>query len=532
MSNLRWKVATIIAVFVIFFGVGVYPLIAQRYGIHQPSWLVDKALKLGLDLRGGVHLVMRVQTEDALRLVTEQETERLREELKTKNVPFTRLDAPDPTHIRVEGVPPAQDAAFRQIANEVSTNFERGSGANGTYTFTMRPNIQVNLRDEAVVQARQTIERRVNELGVTEPSIAQQGTNGDQILVQLPGVTDVERAKEIIRSTGLLELKIVEQGPSPTKEALLVNNQVPQGMDIVPGATGTPGDGGTVFYLVKKVAAVTGQDLRNARPSADENNQPAVAFTLSNEGGRKFGKVTSENIGRQLAIILDGRVQSAPRIESRIQSEGRITGSFTTEEVQNLALILRSGALSASLSYLEERTIGPTLGADSIRAGVTASLVGLVLVIIFMLIYYRLSGVNAVVALLFNLVILLGLMAYVGAVMTLPGIAGFVLTMGIGVDSNVLIFERIKEELEAQRGVRASINAGFSRVFWTLFDTHVAALISVAFLFQFGTGPIRGFAVTLFFGLMSNLFTSIFVSKTLFEMALGKRQQQVAALSI
>jgi preprotein translocase subunit SecD len=257
------------------------------------------------------------------------------------------------------------------------------------------------------VQARQTIERRVNELGVTERAIAQQGTSGDQILVQLPGVTDVNRAKEIIRSTGLLELKIVEQGPS-AKDALLVNGQVPQGMEVVPGVTGTPGDAGTVYYLVKKAAAVTGTDLRNARPSVDENNQPAVAFTLSNEGGNKFGKVTSENIGRQLAIILDGRVQSAPRIESRIQSEGRITGSFTTEEVQNLALILRSGALSASLTYLEERTIGPSLGADSIRSGVIASLVGLLLVIAFMLIYYKLSGVNAVVALVLNLVILLG----------------------------------------------------------------------------------------------------------------------------
>src|SRR5205823_5957426 len=240
------------------------------------------------------------------------------------------------------------------------------------------------------------------------------------------------------------------------------------------------------------------------------------SFTLNSEGGRKFGKATSENIGRQLAIILDGRVQSAPTVESRITTEGRISGAFTQEEVQNLSLILRSGALPASLTYLEERTVGPRLGADSIRSGVTASLVGLALVVVFMLVYYRLSGVNAVIALIFNLIILLGLMAYIGAVMTLPGIAGFVLTMGIGVDSNVLIFERIKEELEAQRGVRAAINAGFSRVFWTLVDTHTAALISAAFLFQFGTGPIRGFAVTLFIGLVSNLFTSIFVSKTLF----------------
>jgi preprotein translocase subunit SecD len=532
MSNLRWKIVTILAVLVIFASVGVYPLVAQHYGVTQPSWLMDKALRLGLDLKGGVHLVLRVQTDDALRLVTDQESERLREELKTKNIPAAKIETPDAVHIRVEGVPPAQDAAFRQVATEVATNFERSAGVNGAYTFTMRPNVQVNLREEAVVQARQTIERRVNELGVTEPSIAQQGVNGDEILVQLPGVTDVERAKEIISSTGLLELKIVEQGPAPTKEALMVNGQVPEGMEIVPGAaSGATADAGTVYYLVKKAAAVSGQDLRNARVSVDENNRPAVSFTLSNEGGRKFGKVSGENIGRQLAIILDQRVQSAPTLETRIQTEGRITGSFTQEEVQNLSLILRSGALPATLTYLEERTIGPSLGADSIRSGVLASVVGLLLIVSFMLFYYRLSGVNAVVALLFNLVILLGLMAYIGAVMTLPGIAGFVLTMGIGVDSNVLIFERIKEELEAQRGVRASINAGFARVFWTLVDTHIAALISAAFLFQFGTGPIRGFAVTLSIGLLSNLFTSIFVSKTVFEAALSNRKQ-VAALSI
>jgi preprotein translocase subunit SecD len=528
MSNLRWKVVTILTVFVIFFGLGIYPILAARYHAPAPGWLMDKQLKLGLDLKGGVHLVLRVETDDALRLVTEQEMERLREELKTRNIPVGTLDAPDVIHFKVTGVPPAQDAAFRTAANEVQANFDRGSGVNGTYTFTMKPNIQVNLREESVIQARQTIERRINELGVAEPSIAQQGT--DQILVQLPGVTDIDRAKSIIGSPGLLELKIVEGAPSPSKEALMVNGQVPQGMEIVPGAGGA-GDTSTVYYMVKKVAAVTGQDLRSARASVDENNRPAVSFTLSNEGGRKFGKVSGENIGRQLAIILDGRVQSAPTLETRINSEGRITGSFTPEEVQDLSLKLRSGALPAKLDYLEEQTIGPTLGADSIRSGVVASAVGLGLVIVFMLVYYKASGVNAVVALIFNLVILLGMMAYVGAVMTLPGIAGFVLTMGIGVDSNVLIFERIKEELEAQRGVRASINAGFGRVFWTLFDTHIAALISVAFLFQFGTGPIRGFAVTLFFGLASNLFTSIFVSKTLFELALGKRQQ-VAALSI
>src|SRR5580765_2000000 len=317
-----------------------------------------------------------------------------------------------------------------------------------------------------------------------------------------------------------------------TKESLLVGGQVPSGMEVVPGSSGAPGDAAnTSYYLVRKVAAVTGRDLRNARPSLDENNQPAVSFTLNNEGGRKFGNVTGENIGKRLAIILDGRVQSAPNIESRINTDGRITGSFTNEEVQNLSLILRSGALPAKLDYLSERTIGASLGADSIRSGVLASFVGLMLIVVFMLVYYKFSGINAVAALVLNLVILLGLMAYIGAVMTLPGIAGFVLTMGIGVDSNVLIFERIKEELEAGRGVRAAINAGFNRVFWTLFDTHIAAAISCMFLFQFGTGPIRGFAITLVIGLISNLFTSIFVSRTLFELEL-ERRGQVATLSI
>jgi preprotein translocase subunit SecD len=455
--------------------------------------------------------------------------ERLRELLSTRGITTGSLSLVNPTEFKVEGVPGDQDAAFRQAAVEVEVDFDRSSGTGGSYTFRMKPNIQQTRREEAVVLARETIERRVNELGVTEPSIAQQGANGDQILVQLPGVTDVNRAKEIIQSTGLLELKIVEKGPEVSREALLTNGQPPTGMEVVPGVGS--GDGGTVYYLVRRAAAVTGRDLRNARPTIDENNRPAVSFTLNTEGARKFGTVTGQNIGRQLAIILDGKVQSAPTIEGRITTDGRISGSFTQEEVQNLSLVLKSGALPARLDYLEERTIGPTLGADSIRSGFLASLVGLLLVVMFMLIYYKLSGVNAVVALVMNLVMLLGVMAYIGAVMTLPGIAGFVLTMGMGVDSNVLIFERIKEELEANRGVRASINAGFSRVFWTLVDTHTAALISAAFLFQFGTGPIRGFAVTLFWGLVSNIFTSMFVSKTLFEVALAGRRQ-VARLSI
>src|SRR5450759_3072512 len=248
MQNLRWKILTILAVLVLFSSFGLYPILAGRAVVKSPAWLMEYQLKLGLDLKGGVHLVLRVQTDDALKALTDSESERLREDLQKASVTFTSIIVPDPAHFRVEGVPPPQDAAFRQAATDVAANFDRSSATNGAYTFTMKPNIQVNLREEAVVQARQTIERRVNELGVTEPSITQQGSGGDQILVQLPGVTDVERAKQIMGSPGLLELKIVEQGPSPTKEALVTGGQTPQGMEIVPGATGDPGEpAGTVY---------------------------------------------------------------------------------------------------------------------------------------------------------------------------------------------------------------------------------------------------------------------------------------------
>jgi preprotein translocase subunit SecD len=278
---------------------------------------------------------------------------------------------------------------------------------------------------------------------------------------------------------------------------------------------------------------VTGRDLRTARPTTDEYNAPAVSFTLNTEGVAKFGPATRANVGRYLAIVLDSQVVSAPRIESAIERpDARITGRFTAQEASDLALVLRSGALPASLTQLEERQVGPTLGADSIRAGVMASLIGLGLVTAFMLIYYRLSGVNAFVSIVLNLVILLGFMSYLGAVMTLPGIAGFILTIGMGVDSNVLIFERIREELAAKKGARQAIAAGFDRVFITIVDTHVSSLIAAAILFQFGTGPIRGFATTLFFGLLSNVFTAVFVSRTLFEFILSRKPAGAAELSI
>ena len=488
-----------------------------------------KGMNLGLDLKGGVHLVMRVQTDDALKVQTETTVEQLRDTLTRGGIQFSKLEMKDGKTFTVEGI--TNDQAFRTAAVDADAVYNRSSGV-GSYTYTMKPNIENQLRGEAVDQALQTIERRVNELGVAEPIVARQGAV-DQILVELPGVSDVQRAKDIIRSTAQLELKIVEQGPFGTEEAAkqAYNNNVPPDVLIMPG-TGDSGGGtpGTVYYALRRASVVTGRDLRNARPSLDENNLPAVGFSLNADGARKFGAATEANIGKQLAIVLDNRVYSAPVIQSRISDEGRISGSFTQQEAQDLSLTLRSGALPASLTYLEERTVGPTLGADSVRAGVAASIGGLVFVVLFMIIYYKLTGLNAVISIVVNLLILLGLMAYLGFTMTLPGIAGFILTIGMGVDSNVLIFERIKEELTGARGARAAINAGFDRVWWTIVDTHVSSLISALLLLQFGTGPVRGFAVTLIIGLLANVFTAVFVSRTVFELVLGQRKTQTLSI--
>ena len=530
MKSIRWKVLTIVGVFAVFFALGVYPILASRYNLPAPGWLKARQLRLGLDLQGGVHLVLRVHTDEALRTATTTTSEQLRESARAAGITVGAVTVSSPTAFRIEGVPQDKDADFRRLADEIAaTTYDRTPGPGGAYEFTMRPNIAVQMRQQTLTQARETIDRRVNELGVSEPNISEYGDTGDQLLVELPGVSEVARAKEVIRSTAQLQLKIVEAGPMSSQEALLQDRggKIPNDMEVIPGAAGQePG-----FYLVRKTAAVTGQDLRNASPSLDENGRPAVRFTLTREGSAKFGKVTGDNIGRGLAIILDGRVQSAPRIEGRISDQGSIYGSFTQEQVADLTLVLNSGALPASMSYLEERVIGPSLGADSIRSGVMASMAGLALVILFMLAYYKLSGINAVVAMVANLVILLGLMAYFGSIMTLPGIAGFILTMGMGVDSNVLIFERIKEELAAGNLARAAMNKSFDRVFLTLLDTHVTSLIAAVVLFLFGTGPIRGFATTLIIGLVTNLFTSVFLSKTLFEAAL-RRQPAKATLSI
>ena len=513
-KNLRWKILAIVGVL----GLSIW-------SFYPP----EQKVRLGLDLKGGVQLVLRVQTDDALKLEVQTSADRLAEQAKNANINNLTATVNGPTSFTIAGVTPEQDGAFRNLLTEVDLNYDRTPGTGGSYTFTLKPNVVVQLREDTVNQALQTIERRVNELGVAEPIVARH-TAADQIIVQLPGVGEVARAKEIIRSTAQLELTLVEQGPFSDENAAraAMGGNVPPDMRVMPGnmsaAPGQPASTG--YYIVRRVPAVTGRDLRNARPTLDENNRPAVSFSLNQEGARKFGAFTQANIGRMLAVVLDNRVAEAATIQSRIDDEGRITGNFTTQNAQDLSLVLRSGALPANLTYLEERTVGPSLGADSIRAGLISAAGGLLLVTLFMLVYYRAAGLNALVSIAANLIILLGLMAYAGATMTLPGIAGFILTIGMGVDSNVLIFERIKEELRTAKGVKQAVAAGFDRVLLTILDTHVASLISAALLFNFGTSAIRGFALTLTIGLLANVFTAYFVSRTMFEMTLVGRSPQ------
>ena len=509
-KNLRWK----------FLIIGAVVLIAA-WAIIPPK---DK-IKLGLDLKGGVYLVMQVQTDDALKVETETSSEQLKEALRTATppIPFTGVRITGLTDFAVDGVPPTDEQRFRTVATQtIGAAFDREQ-ADASSVFKMKQIIARDRRLEAVQQALLTIEKRVNELGVSEPTVAPYGTAGDQIVVSLPGVTDVNHAKSIIRNTARLDIKLVE-AEAPDEKTLLASHgdKVPDDMEKVPG--GSNADGSKSWYLLRKAAIVTGNDLANAKVTGDDIGAPAVAFSLKSAGVTKFAKATGENVGRNLAIVLDGFVQSAPRIQERIGSaDVRITGTFTPQEAQDLALVLRSGALPASLTYQQQTEIGPTLGADSVREGIYASLAGLLFVTAFMLIYYKLSGINAFVSIVLNLLILMGFMSYLGAVLTLPGIAGLILTIGVGVDSNVLIFERIREELALKKGARQAVAAGFDRVFVTILDTHIASLISAGFLFQFGTGPIRGFATTLFFGLLTNVFTAVFVSRSLFEFVLSRK---------
>ncbi len=513
-KNLRWKSLLILAV-----------IVASTWAFYPP----EEKIKLGLDLRGGIHLIMKVNTVDALLAVTDETAEAITERLDDDSINFSNVERQAPGELTLTGLDINKDSEFRRIMDTAFPTWDLRREDAGNYALEMRRADVGLLEDDTVTQAIETIRRRIDALGVAEPVIAPHGATGNQILVQLPGFDDVARAKNLIKETAKLELKIV-RSVGLSEEQLLGGRPLPPGADIVPGVTDELGN--QAYYLLDRVPIITGRDLKNASPGIDpETSSPDISFTLKPEAASKFQAETRENLGRQLAIVLDEEVLTAPTINGVIYDRGQITGSFTTQSAYDLALQLRSGALPASLEYQEERTVGPSLGADSIRSGVGASLAGLAAVVLFILLYYKLSGINAVVALALNLLILLGALAYFSATLTLPGIAGVILTIGMGVDANVLIFERIKEEMRAGKTPRTAISAGFGKAFWTIFDANVTSLVAAAILFQFGTGPVQGFAVTLSIGLISNMFTAIFVSRFIFDLILGGRRQ-VEALSI
>lgn len=508
---------------------------------------LSENIHLGLDLRGGSHLVMQVQTDEVIQKVTQRNAEVARAKLQEKNLPFTSINGDTPGKLVVE-VPDTTNNSdiVREVEADLGADWTVNEKGNAI-TASLSETKQNELRERATEQAMAIIENRVNAFGVTEPTIQRQGGEGTyQIVIQMPGVDDPERVKNTLNADSNLELKLVAKGtqvPYPTKEqAEAAAKSTPPGNDQYtsqyeavfyrerPDAGGAAQEG---YVVVGKTPVITGLDMRDASARSSQYGGASyeIDFSLLPDGARRFGDATGKHVNDRLAIVLNNEVKSAPNINSQINDRGQITGNFTKKSAEDLSLILRSGALPAKAVYLEERTVGPSLGADSIRQGVTASIAGMLAVVVFMLFYYRGSGINAVLALVLNLVLLLAALIVFEATLTLPGIAGVILTIGMAVDSNVLIFERIREELRSGKVVASAVDVGFNKAFLTIIDTHVTTIVSAVFLFVFGTGPIRGFAVTLVAGLLANLFTAVFVSRTIFMWHLN-RSARVETLSI
>ena len=531
-KNLLLKTVLIVAVLIFFlFGIIGIPGSVTAEGLRSA---VQKRIHLGLDLKGGTHLILQVQVNDAINADSDRAVERLKDALKSANVAFGEISKPDPQNHpelgQIKGVPPESSSELRRIVNEKLGDYDLASGAENGYTLTMKNSVANDTRKKAVQQAIETIRNRIDQLGVSEPVIQEHGLGDYQILVQLPGVDDPARVKEIMQSTAMLEIRQAVKGPYPNEQAAMQDNGgvLPPDTVLMKGTTPhaqNPEEAAEVYWLISRSSAVSGADLRSADAGRDENGRPDVNFTLTGDGGRRFAAFTAAHVGDKLAVVLDNKVKSVATIQEQIHDQGRITGSFSPEETQDLALTLRSGALPAGIKYLQEVTVGPSLGADSIREGVRAAVIGMVAVLIFMLFYYHAAGINADLGLVLNLVILLGFLGYSGATFTLPGIAGVILTVGMGVDSNVLIFERIREELRHGKTPSSAVEQGFAHAWTTIIDTHVTTIVSAVILFLFGTGPVKGFAVTLSFGLAANLFTAVFVSRVIFEFILSRHQR-------
>jgi preprotein translocase subunit SecD len=492
-------------------------------------------IRLGLDLKGGSHLVMEVQVQDAVVGDARQTIERLQEELKKQNIGWTSMDVSD-AHtvadadnvvITIKGIQATQSGDFHNLIGANYGTYILTTLNSTDYSMKLKPSDLVELKRETVARTIDTISNRINQLGVAESSVQQYGSSGSdyQILIQLPGVDDPAAARRLIGTTAVLEITGVDKTHdtafSSKEDALAkLGGIMPLNEKLVQFKP-RPGQQGQEWFLVNKIPVITGREMRNARPGQDDVRKWQTSFTLSPDGGKKFGKYTGEHVNDKLAVILDNQIVSVATINERIEDSGRIMGLGSDEEATDLSRYLRSGSLPAGVTPLSENSVGPSLGADSIHQGIVSGIAGLAAVVCVMLLYYKRSGVNAVLALVLNTVILLAAISYFHAALTLPGIAGVILTIGMAVDSNVLIFERIREELRTGKGVIAAVDAGFGKAWWTIVDTHVTTVVSCAFLFLFGEGPVRGFAVTLTIGLIANIFTAVFVSRTIFDYQLS-----------
>jgi preprotein translocase subunit SecD len=537
--NLRIKFLFIVAV-----------LLASAYGVIglpkskeelAANW--QKNIHLGLDLRGGTYLVVQVQQQDAFNAEAGAVAERLKDAARKAGVTLGNVEVAEAKSLQdatkvavvVTGVPSTQAGQFRNLIGSDFTEWVLTPQNATDYRLTMRPTNALQLWTKVLAESKNTIEKKVNGLGLSEATVQQRREDADsQLLIQMPGVDDPARVKQILQTAAVLELYDVRDGPyQSADEALAQNNGVlpPDTKLIGKPASGQNTRGGGV-YLASRTPIVRGPDVRDAHAQqGDLPNSWDTNFVLSQDAAKRFSAYTGSHIGGRLAIVLDGQVLSAPRIQGQISDTGRITGAGSQEEASDLALNLRAGSLPASVVYLQENTVGPSLGADSIREGFLAGIAGVAAVILVMLVYYKKSGINATLALILNAVILIACLSYFEAVLTLPGIAGIVLTIGMAVDSNVLIFERIREEVRAGKSPVAAVDTGFSKALLTIIDTHVTTMVSCAILFLFGSGPVKGFAVTLVLGLAANVFTAVFVSRFIFDFELS-RPKPVTALSI
>ena len=539
-KNLKGKTAFIVAILVVF-----------CYGfLGIPRGLTPAALKqaltdhinLGLDLKGGTHLILVVHVEEAVGDTTDRDVQRLQDDMEKAGVTGETVHKLDPAHpetITVSGIPvgKASDARSVMDGNDY-VSYDVTSLPDGSEKLTMKPGAIRSLEASTLEHSIETIRARLSPLGVTEPTVQQYGLGDNEVLVELPDISDPGKVEDAIKSQSKLAVFAVVsgQGPWESDQAAMtaLNGVVPPDDQLLHGNT-SPNSPDQV-YLLERASVVEGTDFRDAQPSTDQNGRPNLTFILTTEAGGRFYKYTSAHSKDSaspgsMAIVLGNRVREVAAIDSAISDRGEIIGTFTKDEVDNLSLMLRTGALPASIDTLETTTVGPSLGAASIRQGVIAAIAGMMAVLVFMLIYYRGAGINADLALFLNLVILLGFMGYTNSTLTLPGIAGVILTIGMGVDSNVLIFERIREELRAGKTAAVAVQQGFGHAWITIVDTHVTTIVSAAILFLFGTGPVQGFAVTLTFGLLANLFTAVFVSRTIFDAILASKERG-AALSI